>query len=109
MFLRVVARPAPRPSGAHNFWRPLIAAGCRPPISPASRVYLHYTTFCGWRQRRDRAKASHSFVQVELALPTPPSELVVIEVGAARLRLVSVAQMPLMARLLQILQEGQPC
>jgi hypothetical protein len=33
----------------------------------------------------------------------------VLEVGAARLRLVSVAQLPLAARLLQMLQEGQPC
>jgi len=38
----------------------------------------------------------------------PPSELV-IEMGAARLRLVSGAQLPLAARLLQILQEGRPC
>jgi hypothetical protein len=69
---------------------------------------VHYTTFCGWRQRRDRAKASPAFVQVELASPAPPSELV-IEMGAARLRVVSVAQLPLAARLLQILQEGRPC
>jgi hypothetical protein len=32
-----------------------------------------------------------------------------MEVGAARLRLVSPAQLPLAARLLQILQEGRPC
>jgi len=69
---------------------------------------IHYTTFCGWRQRRDRAKGSPAFVQVELAPPAPPSELV-IEMGAARLRLVSVAQLPLAARLLQILQEGPRC
>jgi transposase-like protein len=69
---------------------------------------VHYTTFSGWRQRRDRAKAPPAFVQVELASPPPPSELV-MEVGAARLRLVSPAQLPLAARLLQILQEGRPC
>jgi hypothetical protein len=34
----------------------------------------------------------------------------VIEVGAARLRVVSVTQLPLAARLLQMLQEeGRPC
>jgi transposase-like protein len=69
---------------------------------------VHYTTFCAWRQRRDQNKASPAFVQVELAPPRPPPELV-LEVGAARLRLVSVAQLPLAARLLQMLQEGQPC
>jgi transposase-like protein len=51
---------------------------------------VHYTTLSGWRQRRDRAKAAPAFVQVELASPTAPSELV-IEMSAARLRLVSVA------------------
>jgi transposase-like protein len=74
----------------------------------ARRHDIHYTTFCGWRRRRDRAKASPAFVQVELDSPAPPSELV-IEMGAARLRLVSAAQLPLAARLLQILQEGQRC
>jgi transposase-like protein len=69
---------------------------------------VHYTTFSGWRQRRDRANASSAFVQVELAPPMPPSELV-IEMGAARLRLVSVEQLPLAARLLQLLQEGRRC
>ncbi len=103
-------RRAPRTEAVRS--AQLLAAFDRSGLSAADfarQQGMHYTTFCGWRQRRDRAKASHSFVQVELALPTPPSELVVIEVGAARLRLVSVAQMPLMARLLQILQEGQPC
>jgi len=69
---------------------------------------IHYTTFCAWRQRRDRANASPDFVQVELTSPSLASELI-IEVGAARLRVVSVAQLPLAARLLRILQEGRPC
>ena len=69
---------------------------------------IHYTTFCAWRGRHDRAKASPAFVQVELDSPAPRSELV-IEMGAARLRLVSIAQLPLAARLLQIFQEGQRC
>ena len=69
---------------------------------------IHYTTFCAWRQGRDRAKASPAFVQVELDSAAPSSELV-IELGAVRLRVASVAQLPLAARLLQILQEGRPC
>jgi len=43
-----------------------------------------------------------------LRLAAPPSELV-IEMSAARLRLVCPAQLPLAARLLQILQEGWRC
>lgn len=89
----------------------LLAAFDRSGLSAADfarRQGIHYTTFCAWRRRRDQAKGSPSFVQVELDSPAPPSELV-IEMGAARLRLVSVAQLPLAARLLQILQEGQRC
>ena len=74
----------------------------------ARRHGVHYTTFSGWRRRRDRAQTSPAFVQVELAAPTPASE-VVIEMGAARVRLVSMGQVPLAARLLQLLQEGPPC
>jgi hypothetical protein len=89
----------------------LLAAFDRSGLSAADFVRqqgIHYTTFCGWRQRRDRTKASPAFVQVELASPAPPSELV-IEMGAARLRVVSVAQLPLAARLLQLLQEAPSC
>ena len=89
----------------------LLAAFDRSGLSAADfarRHGVHYTTFSGWRQRRDRAKASPAFVQVELASPMPPSELV-IEMGAARLRLVSVPQLPLAARLLQMLQEDRRC
>jgi hypothetical protein len=89
----------------------LLAAFDRSRLSAAAfcrQRGIHYTTFCGWRRRWDRGQASPAFVQVELAPPTPPSELV-IEVGAARLRVVSVAQLPLAARLLQMLQEGRPC
>ena len=44
---------------------------------------LHYTTFCGWRYQRARAKGSPGFVQVELPEAAPPVELVV-ELGAMR-------------------------
>ena len=90
----------------------LLAAFDRSRLSAAAFARqhgLHYTTFCGWRRRCDRGQASPAFVQVELAPPTPPPELV-IEVGAARLRVVSVTQLPLAARLLQMPQEeGRPC
>ena len=102
-------RRAPRSNAARR--SELLAAFDRSRLTAsvfARQQGIHYTTFCGWRQRRDRGQGSPAFVQVELAPPTPPSELV-IEVGAARLRVVSVAQLPLAARLLQILQEGRPC
>ena len=102
-------RRAPRTDAARR--TQLLAAFDRSGLSAAdfARQHgVHYTTFCGWRQRRDRGKQSPAFVQVELAPPTPASELV-IEMGAARLRLGSVEQLPLAARLLQLLQEGQPC
>jgi transposase-like protein len=89
----------------------LLAAFDRSRLSAADFARQHgvdYTTFSGWRQRRDQAKASLAFVQVELDPPAPPSELV-LEVGAARLRVGSVAQLPLAAGLLRLLQEGRPC
>jgi hypothetical protein len=89
----------------------LLAAFDRSGLSAAefaSQQRVHYTTFCAWRRQRDQAKTSPAFVQVELASPAPSAELV-IEIGAARLRLGSAAQLPLAARLLQILQEGRPC
>jgi transposase-like protein len=70
---------------------------------------IHYTTFCGWRQRRDKGKPSPDFVQVELPERTPPLELM-IELGAtARLRLTTEAQIPLAVRLLQAFNAARPC
>lgn len=75
----------------------------------ARQQQVHYTTFCAWKRPRDnKAKTSLPFVEVELAAPATPAELV-LEVGAVRLRLVSEAQLPLAARLLQILQEVPRC
>jgi hypothetical protein len=69
---------------------------------------LHYTTFCGWRQRRDKAQTSPAFVEVELPAPSAPMELC-IELGAhARLRVHSEGQIVLAARLLQKLSAA-PC
>jgi transposase-like protein len=103
-------RRAPRIDTARR--AQLLAAFDRSGLSAAAFARqhgLHYTTFCAWRRRFDRGQASPAFVQVELAPPTPSSELV-IELGrTTRLRVASVAQLPLAARLLQILQEGRPC
>jgi len=102
-------RRAPRTDAAQR--AQILAAFDRSGLSAAdfARQHgVHYTTLSAWRQRRDRAKASAAFVQVELDPPAPLSELV-LEVGAVRLRLVSEAQLPLAARLLQILQKGQRC
>ena len=70
---------------------------------------LNYTTFCGWRQRRERARALPAFVQVEVASEAIAVELT-IELGAqARMRIHSEKQAALAARLIQHLKQGQPC
>jgi transposase-like protein len=70
---------------------------------------LHYTTFCGWRQRQAKAEPSSGFVQVELATPEAPAELV-IELGASgRMRIRHAGQMVLAVRLLRELQSSEPC
>ena len=70
---------------------------------------LNYTTFCNWRQRRAQAKGLPAFVQVEVAPPPAPAELL-IEVGSAvRLRLTSAGQLDLAAALLHRLATARPC
>ena len=103
-------RRAPRTDPARR--TQLVAAFDRSKLSAATFARqhgIHYTTFCGWRRRRDQAKASPAFVQVDLPEPAPPVELV-IELGAtARLRVTTDAQIPLAARLLQTLDPKSPC
>lgn len=68
---------------------------------------LHYTTFCGWRQRR--AKSPAGFVEVELPALAKPVELTV-ELGAhARMRLTSGDQVDLAVRLIRALNAPAPC
>ncbi len=70
---------------------------------------LNYTTFCGWRGRRDQAKGLPAFVQLEVAPPPAPVELL-IEVGAAtRIRLQSEGQIAMVARLLHQLNGVGSC
>jgi hypothetical protein len=90
----------------------LLAAFDRSGLSGAAFARQHqinYMTFCGWRQRRDKAQASPGFIEVELPASAVPVE-VVIELGAeARMRLQSAAQIELAARLLQALNAPRPC
>lgn len=88
----------------------LLAAFDRSGLSAAEfarRHRLNYTTFCGWRGRREQAKGLPGFVQVEVAPPPVPVELL-IEVGTmARIRLQSESQVAVAARLLHLL--NGPC
>ena len=103
-------RRAPRTDAARR--AQLLTAFDRSGLSAADfarQQGVHYTTFCGWRYQRARAKGSPGFVQVELPEAAPPVELVV-ELGAmARLRLRVEGQIPLAARLLQALNASRPC
>jgi transposase-like protein len=67
---------------------------------------LNYTTFCGWRQHRSKAKPSPGFVQVELPAP---AELVIELSACGRMRITSVSQMELAAYLLHRLHATAPC
>ena len=69
---------------------------------------INYTTFCGWRQRRDKNPSSPAFVEIEVPAASGPVELV-LELGIARLRLHSSSQVELAVRLLQALNAPQPC
>ncbi len=89
----------------------LLAAFDRSGLSAAAFARQHglnYTTFCGWRHRRDKDPSLPAFVEVELPVTTAPVELV-LELGAARLRLHSIGQIELAVRLVQAFNTPQPC
>ena len=70
---------------------------------------LNYSTFSGWRQRQRKVKSLPTFVQVEVAAPAAPVELV-IELGAqARMRLHSGSQFVLATHLIQHLNGVGSC
>jgi hypothetical protein len=90
----------------------LLAAFDRSGLSAAAFARNHqinYTTFCGWRQRRDRADCSPDFVQVQLpAMPSSPD--LVVEIGAnIRFRISSSAHVELAAELLRRLTKEERC
>jgi hypothetical protein len=90
----------------------LLAAFDRSGLSAAAFARQHgigYTTFCGWRHRRTKAKASPAFVEVELPGPAAAVELL-IEVGAhTRLRVSSAGQAELAARFLHCFNALAAC
>ena len=90
----------------------LLAAFDRSGLSAAAfarQQGLNYTTFCGWRHRRAKTKPSSGFVQVELPSPVAPVELVIELNERARMRISSVGQIELAARLLQALNPTTSC
>lgn len=90
----------------------LLAAFDRSGLSAAAfarEQKLNYTTFCGWRQRRGKSKASPGFVEIELPTPTAAGELVIELGGQTRLRIHSPSQMALAAGLVQALNALAAC
>ena len=90
----------------------LLAAFDRSGLSAAAfarQQGIGYTTFCGWRHRRAKTKASPAFVEVELPGPAAAVELL-IEVGAhTRLRISSAGQVELAARFLHCFNAQTSC
>jgi len=80
---------------------------------------LTYSTFCGWRHRRDQAKPpacakatagrSPDFVQIEVPRPAASDHLVIELAAGARIRISSAGQIELAVRLLQSLIPTPPC
>jgi transposase-like protein len=107
------AIPSPRSRRTTSSERAqLLSAFDRSGLSAAAFARQHqinYTTFCGWRQRREKARTP-DFVEVELPEPGVSSNLVV-EVGARiRLRISSADQIPLAATLLnQLHRQEEAC
>ncbi len=89
----------------------LLAAFDRSGLSAAAFARKHqisYTTFCGWRQRRDKTRTP-DFVQVELPEPGASGDLIV-EIGAdIRLRISSASQIALAAALLGRMCKESAC
>jgi transposase-like protein len=90
----------------------LLAAFDRSGLSAAAFARKHqinYTTFCGWRQRRDRAACTPEFVQIELPAISESSSLIVEAGAEIRLRICSPAQLELAVELLRRLTKEERC
>jgi hypothetical protein len=89
----------------------LLAAFDRSGLSAAAfarKHHIHYTTFCGWRQRRDKTRALE-FIQVELPESGACPDLIV-EIGAdIRLRIGSASQIALAVALLGRMGKESAC
>lgn len=110
---RVMNRATPRSSRRTSARQraKLLTAFDRSGLSAAAFARKHqinYTTFCGWRQRRDKNRAP-DFIQVELPEPGASGELIV-EIGAdIRLRIGSADQIALAAALLGRIRKETAC
>ena len=70
---------------------------------------IKYTTFCFWRQHRDKAKCSVAFTEVDLPAASEPVE-VLVELGPqAKVRVSSASQISLVAGLVRELNAPRPC
>ncbi len=70
---------------------------------------MNYTTFCGWRQQRDKSASSLGFVQVDLPNPSATDELI-IELGqSAKIRVGSPGQARLAAEVVRHLNTPLAC
>lgn len=90
----------------------LLAAFDRSSLSAAAfarQQGLTYSTFCGWRHRRAKLKASPAFVQVELSAPPAPAGLIVELDGGARMRIESAGQIALATALIKALTAQSAC
>jgi hypothetical protein len=102
---------APRSSASQR--AQLLTAFDRSGLSAAAfarKHQLNYTTFCGWRQRRNQTAVTvPGFVQVELPAAAAANVLIVELVGGARLRIESPDQIVLAAALVHQLHTSRPC
>ena len=90
----------------------LLAAFDRSGLSAAAfarREGLNYTTFCGWRHRRAKSKATPVFVEVELPGPATVSPVTIDLGNAARLTMTCAGQIGLVAALIQALNPKSAC
>jgi hypothetical protein len=120
---RTVSQSIPSPRGRRTTSSEraeLLRAFDRSGLSAAAftrKDQINYTTFCGWRQRRNASggspgsPGSPEFVEVELPPAAAPSSGLVVEVGAKiRLRISNSEQVPLAATLLkQLAQQEEAC
>ena len=99
------------PRTSHTERTALLQAFKRSGLSAAVFAREHglgYSTFYHWL-RQARTATAPAFVEVDLS-PAPVTESLLIELGPVpRLRLTSMHQIALAARLLQALQAPTPC
>lgn len=105
------ATPAPNRRTTARERAKVLAAFDRSGLSAAAfarKHHINYTTFCGWRQRRDKTRAL-DFIQVDLPEAGTGPDLIV-ELGAdIRLRIGSEHQIALAVALLGRMRKESAC